>query len=239
MIMITEGTRVAIVDDVERQAETAAGIAEEAGLDPSIISETDGTFEEAHQLLERVQATACSAVICDHRLSQTQFASFSGAEFVSVLYRKRIPAVLLSTFSAIDSDTSIRLHRAHIPALINRGELGPAQILGGLKRCERELAGNIVPERQARRTLVRIVDVLKESDTPVADAILHTWNPDRAVRFPLALIQDSSIRGDLTQRFSGEARLFAEVNIGCRDENELFFKSFERAPEPNVDGLAT
>ena len=237
--MIAKGIRVAVVDDVSGHAETAAGIAEEAGLVPTVITEDHGAFQEPGQLLKQVRTTGCSAAICDHRLSQTQFALFSGAEFVSRLYQERIPAVLLSTFSAIDSDTSIRLHRAYIPSLINRGELGPDQIFTGLKRCESELAGEIAPERRPRRTLVRIVDVLNESDTPVVDAILHTWNPDRAIRFPLALIQDSSIRTALTTDFGGEARLFAEVNIGCRDDNELFFRAFEWAPKPNVDDLAT
>ena len=236
--MISEGTRVAVVDDVMGYAETAAGIAEEAGLVPSIISETDGTFQETHQLLERVRATDCAAVICDHRLSQTRFAAFTGAEFVSRLYQESLPAVLLSTFSAIDGDTSIRLHRAHIPSLIGREELDPDQILQGLHRCEAELAGDVAPDRQPRRTLVRVMNVSIESDTPVVDAILHSWNPNYAIRFPITVIEDQEIKKILTPSFNGELRLFADVNVGCRDDNELFFRAFEFAPEPNVDELA-
>ena len=237
--MIAQGTRVAVVDDVTGQAETAAGIAEEANLVPTIISESEGVFQQIPQLFERVMATGCSAVICDHRLSQTGFASFTGAEFVATLYEESIPAVLLSTFSAIDSDTSIRLHRARIPSLISRSHLDPGKILGELRRCESELAGHIAPERQHRRTLVRIEKITAESDTPAVDAIVHTWNPDHAVRFPLALIEDPSIRKSLTDNFAGEARLFARVNVGCHEDSELFFQAFEWAPEPNFDDFAT
>ena len=237
--MIAKGRRVAVVDDVVHYAETAAGMAEEAGLIPSIISETDGKYEFTHQLLERVRESNCSAVICDHRLSQTKFASFTGAEFLSELYQVSIPGVLLSTFSAIDGDTSIRLHRARIPSLIGREELDPNQLLQGLRRCEDELAGVIAPERRLTRAIVRIVGVSADSDVPVAEAIVHSWNPEYAVRFPLELIEDLQIRELLIPNLSGELRLFAEVNVGCRDDTELFFRAFELAPEPNVDDLAT
>ena len=237
--MITDRTRVAVVDDVASYAETAAGIAEEAGLVPWIISEQDGTFRETDELLDRVRATGCSAVICDHRLSQTQFALFTGAEFMSRLYQESIPGILLSTFSAIDADTSIRLYRATIPSVINREALDPDQILQGLRHCKAELEGHIAPERQPRRTLVRVLNVSTDSDTPVVDAILHSWSANSAIRFPLTAIDDQKITDVLTVNFRGELRLFAEVNVGCRDESELFFRAFEFAPEPNIDDLAT
>ena len=236
--MISEGARVAVVDDITGQAETTAGIAEEARLMPSIISEADGVFQYTQQLLEYVQNSNCSAVICDHRLSQTGFASFTGAEFVASLYDQGMPSVLLSTFSAIDGDTSIKLHRARIPSLIPRSDLDPRKIMLGLKVSESELAGFTAPERRPWRTLVRIEGISKEGETPVAEAIIHTWKPDLAIRYPLALIEDSSIRQRLMNNYSWPVRLFAEVNVGCDDANDLFLQSFEWAPEPNIEELA-
>ena len=235
--MIAAGTRVAVVDDREGQAETAAGIAEEADLVPSIFSETAGAFGSPGQLLELVYSDGCDAVICDHRLSQTGFASFTGAEFVAILFREGIPGVLLSTFSAIDSETSIKLHRAEVPSLIDRSKLDPDVLLAALRRCESELAGVVAPERQLQRTLVRIESTSSESDIPVVDAIVHTWNPDHAVRFPLDLIEDPAIRDALTTSFQMPTRLFAKVNIGCRSESELYFQDFEWAPQPEVSAL--
>ena len=228
--MIEKGTTVAVIDDVIGHAETAAGIAEEAGLLPLIISENDGVFMQTGDLLERIRQANCMAVICDHRLNHTQFAPFTGAEFMAKLYSVRIPGVLLSTFAAIDDDTSIRLYRANIPSLIAKGNLEPDEIMEGLLRCESEIAGDITPERTPRRSLVRVTNVSTESDIPVVDAIVHSWDPGIAVRFPLAMIEDSAIQEMLTSTFSEDVRLFAQVNVGCRDANELFFKSFEMAP---------
>ncbi len=230
--MITAGSRVAVVDDRQGQADTAAGIAEEAELVPSIFSEKEGPFDSTDQLLERVGSVGCDAVICDHRLSQTGFAPFTGAEFAAVLFRAGIPGVLLSTFTAIDGDTSIKLHRAAIPSLIDRSLLDPDRLLAALRQCESELAGEVPPERQLWRTLVRVESTSSESDMPVADAIVHTWNPDQAVRFPLGLIEDPAIRDHLANRRELPTRLFAKVNIGCQSEDDLYFRDFEWAPRP-------
>ena len=237
MTTIEETTRVAVIDDVRGQAETAAGIAEEAGLLPVIISEGDGVFRTPQDLLAKLQQERSTAVICDHRLSHTQFAHFTGAEFVAILFQRKVPGLLLSTFAAIDGDTSIRLHRAHIPYIVSRDDLVPDEIVRGLERCKAELAGNTPLERLPRRTLVRVVDVLTEGITPVVDAIVHTWNPDVAIRFPLDTVKDSSIRQVLEQGIETEIRLFAQVNVGCQDRNEIFFKEFEFAPAPDIEGL--
>lgn len=230
--MITAGSRVAVVDDRQGQAETAAGIAEEAELVPWIFSEEAGPFDSTDQLLERVGSAGCDAVICDHRLSQTGFAPFTGAEFIASLFRARIPGVLLSTFSAIDGDTSIKLHRAAIPSLIDRSELEPERLLTALGQCESELAGDVSPERRLWRTLVRVESTSSESEMPVADAIVHTWNPDHAVRFPLDLIEDPAIRDHLASSRDTPTRLFAKVNVGCQSESDLYFCDFEWAPRP-------
>ena len=237
MSTITPGIRIAVIDDEPRQAETAAGIAEEAGLYPVVITEGDGIFAMPHELLDALRLANCTAAICDHRLSQTQFAQFDGAEFMSALFREKIPGVLLSTFAAIDGDTSIRLHRAEIPYIIRRNDLMPGEIVRGLERCMAEFTGEPAPERIARRTLVRVVDVAVDGAGAAVDAIVHTWNPDIAVRFPLAVVDDPEIQRALSDWRGIGLRLFAEVNVGCENADELFFKSFEFAPEPNIDRL--
>ena len=208
--MIEQGIRVAVVDDNSSYAETTAGIAEEAGLVPLIISEHDGKFEKTDHLLERIRSEDCHAVICDHRLSHTPFASFSGAQFLSQLYQERIPGLLLSTFYSIDADTSIRLYRSRVPSVVDREVLDPDLIYAGLLRCEDELNGNVPPERQTWRTLVRVQNIDRESDTPVIEAILHNWDPDYVIRFPLTVIEDQKIISVLNKDLKDELRLFAE-----------------------------
>lgn len=237
--MSMQTKRVAIVDDERKSAEWAADIAEEAGMNPTIFSEGQGPFGKVSELISLIKQSQCDVVISDHRLSDTPFASFSGAQLVSGLFLQGVPGLLLSTYSSIDGATSIRLHRAHIPSVISREDFDPERILRGLSLCEKELAGGISPERLPRRTLVRVVSVTTESDAPVVDAIVHTWNPDKAIRFPLMIVTDPLIRAALPPGFRGELRLFAEVNVGCSDEKDLFFRNFELAPELKDDEFAT
>lgn len=236
--MIGDSARVAVVDDVQYSAEITADITEEAGFEPAVITETDGKFQRSGELVERIRAMQCEAVICDHRLSQTPFASFTGAELISRMYRASVPGLLVSTFTSIDSDSSIRRFRADIPSLIGRDDLDPEHIRRGLEICSNELAGKLIPERRARRTLVRVVDVSSYGKDVLVDAIVHTWKPSQAVRFPLDLIDDPSIRMALSHDLTVSRRLFASVNVGCRDDDELFFRAFEFAPEPDVELLA-
>ncbi len=235
--MIGPGALVAVIDDEELYAKATADVVLDARLEPVLISRSAGQFPKVNDLVAEIQRSRCDAVICDHRLSTKGLAQFSGAQFVSQLYRQHVPALLLSTFAAIDADDSIRRYRSEIPFVMKRSDLAPERVLQGLEYCVEELGGRVAPERQPWRTLVRIVDVLPDINRGVVDAILHNWNPDSAVRFPLEVVDNEQIASALQKDFSGELRVFAQVNVGCRDESELFFKDFEFAPEPNVEDL--
>ncbi|MXX80263.1 MAG: hypothetical protein F4Y69_04405 [Chloroflexi bacterium] len=237
--MIAPGSFVAVIDDEQLNADTTAGVVSDASLKPVVISRDAGQFPSVSDLLEMVQSARCEAVICDHRLSTKGLAQFTGAQFVSQLYQQHIPAVLLSTFAAIDKDDSIRRYRSEIPLVMARSELAPESLIKGLEYCRDELEGHVAPERQPWRTLVRIVDVLHDVNQGVVDAVLHNWNPNSAVRFPLEVVDNPEVASALQADFSGELRVFARVNIGCRDESELFFGGFEVAPEPDVEALGT
>ncbi|MDE2893257.1 MAG: hypothetical protein OXN86_12215 [Chloroflexota bacterium] len=230
---------MAVIDDEQLNADTTAGVVSDASLKPVVISRDAGQFPSVSDLLEMVQSARCEAVICDHRLSTKGLAQFTGAQFVSQLYQQHIPAVLLSTFAAIDKDDSIRRYRSEIPLVMARSELAPESLVKGLEYCRDELEGHVAPERQPWRTLVRIVDVLHDVNQGVVDAVLHNWNPNSAVRFPLEVVDNPEVASALQADFSGELRVFARVNIGCRDESELFFGGFEVAPEPDVEALGT
>ena len=61
-----------------------------------------------------------------------------------------------------------------------------------------------------------------------------SWNPYRAVRFPISLIPS-----DLHGKLAPDVALFAHVNIGAEKSDDLYFREFELAPEPDDDdGLA-
>ena len=82
--------------------------------------------------------------------------------------------------------------------------------------------------------LIRITHVTSESGEQVVDVIVPGWNPWRAVRLPVSLIPD-----DLHSKVEPEAAFFAKVNIGTEKAEDLYFKEFELAEEPDPDdGLA-
>ena len=234
---IGKGAKVAVIDDERYKAETVAGIAEEANLEPAIISDGDGPFQEMDHLLRRIQTLGCAAVVCDHRLTGSQFSSFLGAELLATLFSQKIPGLLMSTFAAEDSETSIRRYRAYIPSLVSREKLNPSRMLKYLRFCENEINGYTSPERFAHRVLLRVVGISSSlADNGVLiDTIMHSWNHDEKIQFPLELVDDLRIRKALQEDFKDGVRLFAKVNIDCSDSKDLFFKNFEMAPEPNED----
>ena len=234
-----EGMKVAVVDDKESQARTVAKVVGDAGMNPLIITEGQGEFTCPQDLMDLVVGEDCAAVVCDHRLYERPFASFVGAEFVARFFRARVPGVLLSTYASEDAQTSIRRYRADIPSVVAWDTLDTEPLSAGLLRCLDEIEGLLVPEREAWRVMVRVVRVTQQANEETVWAIMHTWDPDKEVQFPRALIEDSSIRDLLPVGFEGEMRLFAEVNVECLDESDLFFKGFELAPQPNEFEFAT
>ena len=224
--------RVAVVDDDSAQAEFTSLWLEEAEFVPIIISR-ERPFEMPREVAELISAQAEGAV-CDHRLTHHGFSSFNGAELAATLFDYRIPSILTTQYVDIDVDVSIRKWRHKIPVLLSRDATDSESIRHGLEVSSREIAGEISPGRKAYKSLIRVTDLGDEAQATVLDVIIPSWNPRRAVRFPLSLIplelQSSIQRG---------TRLFAAVNIGADDSQDLYFDTFELAPEPDPDdGLA-
>jgi len=97
-----------------------------------------------------------------------------------------------------------------------------------------EIKNHLPPYRKPRRALVRIVGTSVDSNIDIVEAFIPQWNLHKAVRFPLSLF------GNVKKDDIKPNMLFiADINIGARDTQELFFENFELAPEPDPnDGLA-
>lgn len=225
--------RVAIIDDDYTQAETTALKIEEANFEPEIIR-AEHPFKQLEDLAAEVVRTGSQAAVCDHRLTPQGFATFNGAPFVALLYDKKVPSVLITTYD-MDVDVSIRKCRHKIPVLLDRdAATDPDIIRQGLLESARELQGDLSIDRRPHRSLVRVTNIDTESNEPVLDVIIPSWNPKRAVRFPLSLV-GWSIQNDVRQG----TRLFAQVNIGAEDPQELYFTDFELALEPDSNDRLT
>jgi len=221
---IAQLRRVAIVDDSLKDADLMGELVREAGLEPVIIKPP---FGEIEQLVGQIRSDADGAV-CDHRLRG--MAHFSGAQAVASLVQSAIPAILVTQYIDIDADVSIRRWRHQVPVLLSRDDADPDRIKAGLEDCVREIEGSYLPGRRPRRALIQIDGRSDESGEEVVEARIPSWNPNIVVRFPLSLIpenlQEKAVQGGF---------LFAMVNIGAETPEELYFRDFEAAPDPEPE----
>jgi hypothetical protein len=225
-------SRVAVLDDDQEQAEITSLCLEAAGFEPLIVKAAE-PFTTHEQLTAVLTDSGVQAAICDHRLTLRRFSTFNGASHVAYEYDRGFPSILVTQYVDIDRDVSIREYRQKIPVLLSRDLADPENIIIGLQVTVDELNGKVPPERIPHRTIIRITEIGDEANQQVVDAIVTSWNPYRAVRFPLKLIPN-----ELHSMVAPGARFVANVNIGTEKQEGLFFFGFEQAPEPNPeDGL--
>ena len=223
--------RVAIVDDDTEQAEVMSLWLEEANFQPIIIR-TERRFEQPQDVVELIR-TLAEAAVCDHRLTHHGFSAFNGAELSASLYDSRIPSILTTQYVDMDVDVSIRKWRHKLPVVLSRDATDADSIRVGLLESSNEILGQTSAARKPHKALLRVTDLVQESEA-ILDVIIPSWNPLRAVRFPLSLIPVQ-----LQPSVGAGTRLFASVNIGAEDSQDLYFDNFELAPEPDPNnGLA-
>lgn len=222
---------VAIIDDDPNAARVTGMTVEDAGLIPWLIDRQPAWLRlQKDRALKAVADTilgAAEAAVCDHRLRTLGFARFDGAELVATLIGQGLPAVLISQFVDQDYDVSIRHWRALLPSVIPRDDFRPETFAAGLDLCRKEISGELTPQRQRHRVLIRIVDIQREANQRVVDAIIPAWSRQSAVRFPLAIVPTR-----LQARVKPQGYLIALVNLGANRPEELFFEKFEKPPTP-------
>jgi hypothetical protein len=202
------------------------------GASPVVFDYAFGTRTVVDAADEILQGS--DAAICDHRLRRAGYAQFDGAELVAQLVERGFPAVLLTVFADQDGDSSIRRWRHKVPVVLDRDAAGETAFRQAIEDCRREIAGQAKPTRRPRRTFVRVLNLRSENDLRVVDALVPSWNAQKAVTFPLELVPEA-FRGQIGEN----ALLTAMVNLGAAQASELFFEGFEVPPDPDSeDGLA-
>ncbi|HLO88411.1 MAG TPA: hypothetical protein VK203_25870 [Nostocaceae cyanobacterium] len=233
-LSIVENRKIAIVDDDKTLAEATAWEVEAAGYEPLLF--VDGHFQDVNELVTCIMSKNVQGSVCDHRLSNSGLANFYGAQLVAALYDLKLPSILITQYTDIDTSSSIRKWRNKIPVLLSREQADASSIAKGIENCRLELAGKRTGSRKPYRTIVRITNIDAESHEPVVDAFVPGWNPHKAVRFPASLMPKNMIDViiDVLQS-KPNIRLFARVNIGAENYDDLYFENFELAPEPDDD----
>ena len=231
--MSHERERVALVDDDPTAEEMLSVLLEDAGYEAIGVQPPIESIDGA---IAQIRSVA-SAAVCDHRLSPRGLANFSGAELVAQLYASDFPAVLISQYSTIDQNVSIRKYRSKIPILLPRDDLEPDRIGDAIRVCADEIAGRWLPSRRSWRTLVRVVAKDTEGSEEVLDAIVPGWRPNEAVRFPADLLggHKNSLPEGPNARL--DFRFSAMVNLGAENSGDLYFENFQPAKEPQNDNI--
>lgn len=239
-MQIQQIRKVAIVDDTQSSREELAETLEIVGFEPFIV---ENSWTEINSLVEHIQANS-QAVICDHRLSDSGLASFTGAELMPSLYKNKFPFLLITQYTDQDINDSIRKYRDKIPIVLKREELIDLydidtignKIKKGLETCSQEFQNIMSSTRRPHRTFIHIVNI----NNGLVEAFVPSWNPYHAVSFPLSLISEefsSNIESRLKQK--EDTWLIACVNTGAEKADDLYFTKFEVAPELDEnDGLA-
>ncbi len=232
--------RVAIVDDDKVARESLAEVLDLAGFDFFIV---ENPFNNVEDLVEYIQENS-QAVICDHRLSDHGLAPFTGSELMPLLYQSNFPSILMTQYSETDVNVSIRKYRDKIPVILERDDLVDVEMIKdriekGFETCSREFQGIMSSKRRPHRTIIHVIDITSDSGEDVAEVFVPSWNPYRAVRFPVSQIPEellSTVKSRLDKK--EDAWLLARVNTGAEKADELYFTLFESAPELDKnDGL--
>jgi hypothetical protein len=168
-------------------------------------------------------------VICDHRLFDRNYATYTGAAAVAASYRSGRGGVLVTAWEKDDAEISIRQFRRWIPVLIHATELKRTLLEEALLQADRE-ASQHLPARQRvpYRTIMTVISLVSTGGKQVVKVVMSQWNPSLEVGFPITMLPEglraAAVPGNM---------LIAQVNLEAERHEDLFFDSFE-APDPDV-----
>ena len=232
---MTRLQKIAVVDDDDVAANALSVLLADARMEPVMVKERFlGVAAAADSICARADAA-----ICDHRLNYGGYASFPGAELVSHLYTRGLPAVLVTEYSDVDYDVSIRKFRNKIPVMLSRDQADGYSIQRGLTICRAEIEQGSPASRKPWRSLIHINAKHTEGTETVLEVVIPAWDTRTAVRFSASSLPND-IRPEIDDAEPGtlDMYLFAQVNIGADDPRDLYFYGFEKAPVvEESDGL--
>jgi CheY-like chemotaxis protein len=219
--VLAQKDRVVVIDD------------DDDGRDTLIDSLGDHHYEgvsivgrygnDIDRLLHEIEASNPRFVICDHRLTAKQYATFNGLQVVERLIELKRPAMLLTTYQEPER-IALREARWRVPVIKGRDRFSVDEVPALFDIVRSEIAEEPVASRKPHRVLLR-VEAVRDADI---DVVVPSWNRDHAFVLTKRSLGDK-VRGVV----KGGDYLLGDVNIGATAEDELYFAKVDEI----VDGI--
>lgn len=218
MSIIIENTKISnvcIIDDDDDARDALEYTVEDANM---VAVPQKEPVENLISFLDLCQSST-DAIVSDHHLRKKKnYFPVNGAEFVANCYERNIPSVLVTKYEQPEIN-EIRRFRHNIPVVLTPGEFFPDSFLKSLEIIINEFKGKYTPERKAWRTLIRVDDV----DLNNCYIVIPAWDTNKVIS-----VNRNDIPLHLQALVLPDFRFHAKVNIGTTNENDLFFKEWER-----------
>lgn len=207
--------RITIVDDDPSARQSYEYLLDDLYVQP--VQEA-GPLKDIGKFLKSMKKRS-NALLCDYHLKKKVYAAFDGDELVEHCYKTNFPAILCTSYT--DSDiTLMRSRRRFVPILLKPEVLNRDTIINGFARCINEFKGEFLPSRKPWRTLIRVEEV--ELAEKYFYAVVPGWNPRNKIR----LYVDDLPR-EMQSLVTPGKRFHAQVNVGAKGEEELYFDAWE------------
>jgi len=220
--------RIAIFEDNPVNRERLSDMVSRCGATALPVA---GPAPALNALSSYLKSQRINMVVCDHHLSQRRdYAPFLGAEAIAECYRLGIAGILVTAFESADAESSLRLFRRHIPALVRSPDnFDRAHIEAALLQADNEVRKHQpTRERIPHRTIMTVQRIEPRGSGKLVKVVMSQWDATKEVGFPLSLVplnfQAAVKPGNM---------LIAEVNIEADRQEDLYFDKFE-LPDANV-----
>ncbi|MEJ7590289.1 MAG: hypothetical protein WKF77_01970 [Planctomycetaceae bacterium] len=207
--------RAAVVDDDPMVRAGYAEALEDLGIEPWDVRELTGNLSDIWDS----KFCDCDAVISDLKLMAPGYAPFNGGTLLAECWRKKLPAVLCTSYSDV-SQLLPRSERRRVAAILPRTHFDLGKLREGLLRSIGELEGRFTPERRPWRTQVEIVDV--PNDSSYVWIIVMGRSPDEKV-----MVYTKELPAEVQGQVQPGMILHAKVNTGAKSAQDLFFDEWE------------
>jgi hypothetical protein len=218
--------RVAIADDNPDYLIQKSQVIQMAGYEPVKLS---GHYHAVGELLAELRRVKAGGLVCDHKLSEGNYAQFDGAEVVAALYGSDTPALLVTDY--VESDlNSIRKYRRKVPVLIRGGKFTHRAVIKGLEDWEEEVIRNNTPlQRRPRRAVVMIDDIAPGGKWRMLTVFVPRWREHEAIPLSEELIPEP-----LRKSLKKGTVLTANINTEAERMEDLYFEDFRLTPDEDL-----